>query len=154
MKIILILLLGISILSNGIELNSESFDWANIKQLHQIEEWRDEFSEFLKSHPIDQLEKRTGRVIGGSVASDSDFPFQVGLILNFRWNHGWCSGSLISSRFGLTAANCVVRASSASALFGASNINTLEDIMRVPFFKVHEKFDRLTFENDIGKKLL
>lgn len=48
-------------------------------------------------------EENGGRIIGGQLASNGQFPYQVGLSLN----GAWCGGSLISSTVILTAAHCV-----------------------------------------------
>lgn len=43
------------------------------------------------------------RIIGGSVASPGQFPFQAGLFLD---GSGFCGGSLIAGNVIMTAAHC------------------------------------------------
>ena len=49
------------------------------------------------------LSEQANRITGGSLASRGQFPWQVGLIIN---GGSFCGGSLISSRWVLTAAHC------------------------------------------------
>jgi len=49
------------------------------------------------------LNEQDHRITGGFTAERGQFPWQVGLIINF---FGFCGGSLISDRWVLTAAHC------------------------------------------------
>jgi len=49
------------------------------------------------------LEEQTNRITNGSTAERGQFPWQVALIIDGTW---FCAGSLISSEWVLTAANC------------------------------------------------
>jgi secreted trypsin-like serine protease len=46
-----------------------------------------------------------GKIIGGSVATAGQFPYQVGIFLD---GTGFCGGSLIAPDVVLTAAHCAV----------------------------------------------
>jgi secreted trypsin-like serine protease len=46
---------------------------------------------------------KADRIIGGSVASPGQFPFQAGLFLD---GSGFCGGSLIAGNVIMTAAHC------------------------------------------------
>jgi secreted trypsin-like serine protease len=49
------------------------------------------------------LDEQQHRITGGSTASRGQFPWQVALIVENSW---FCGGSLISSRWIVTAAHC------------------------------------------------
>lgn len=70
------------------------YDWANIKPIN------------IYVEPIGPAPEvpEGSRIVGGSVASRNQFPYQVALIIN---NSGFCGGSIISNAWVLTAAHCV-----------------------------------------------
>lgn len=94
------------------------------------------------------------RIVGGGVAAAGQFPFQVGLL---RSNSLFCGGSVIDSRWVLTAAHCVysggtiVPASAITVLAGTVNLNSgiRRSVARV---LPHERYGN--FQNDIALLLL
>ena len=95
------------------------------------------------------------KIIGGTTASISDFPWQVYFISgDFR-----CGGTIIADNWILTAAHCTkdnsgnpIPAASMSVKVGANNPgNNLEGkLYNVSEVIVHEAFDAQTDENDIA----
>uniref|UniRef100_A0A1I8Q3Z7 Peptidase S1 domain-containing protein n=1 Tax=Stomoxys calcitrans TaxID=35570 RepID=A0A1I8Q3Z7_STOCA len=93
------------------------------------------------------------RIVGGINAGEGQFPHQISLRLG--GNH-ICGGSIISSRYVVTAAHCVilgtppkrVPASSLTIRAGSRFINTGGQIMGVSEIKVHPSYKN--FENDIA----
>ncbi|KAJ8918116.1 hypothetical protein NQ315_011573 [Exocentrus adspersus] len=64
-----------------------------------------------------------GRIIGGHEAQPHSRPYQVALIIN---GENFCSGSLISPNYVLTAARCTSSASYVELILGAHNLNIQE----------------------------
>lgn len=46
------------------------------------------------------------RIVGGSLASVGQFPYQVGLSMSDGSGSWWCGGSIIDASWILTAAHC------------------------------------------------
>ncbi|KAJ8918113.1 hypothetical protein NQ315_011570 [Exocentrus adspersus] len=64
-----------------------------------------------------------GRIIGGREAQPHSRPYQVALIVN---GESFCSGSLISPNYVLTAARCTSSASYVELILGVHNLNIQE----------------------------
>ncbi|KAJ8918118.1 hypothetical protein NQ315_011575 [Exocentrus adspersus] len=64
-----------------------------------------------------------GRIIGGDEIAPHTRAYQVALIIN---GQNFCSGSLISQNYVLTAAHCTATASYVELIFGAHNVNSYE----------------------------
>lgn len=119
----------------------------------------------IKKHP--EFMKNLGKkinshgsnrmVIGGNEANKSQFPYQVGLLLkiNASDHPGLCGGSLISNTRVLTAAHCLVKATSVKVVLGAVMLYDKEE-NQVRFnvsnseFIVHSDYDQELGTNDIG----
>lgn len=48
-----------------------------------------------------------GRIIGGTIATPNQFPYQAGILLRLPKKRAWCGGSIISVEYILTAAHCI-----------------------------------------------
>lgn len=135
------------------EFNPETFDWTSIKPITQIKEYREAFPQVVAGDFLNDerrvFVKRNGRIIRGEVASPTEFPFMVGLILSFANDNGWCGGSLISGNFVLTAGSCLVSSPQITALLGASDILQIKEIIAASPHKIHENF-KSNLDNDIA----
>ncbi|XP_035906237.1 serine protease SP24D-like [Anopheles stephensi] len=90
------------------------------------------------------------RIVGGSLAADGQFPHQVALL---RSNALTCGGSLIDSRWVLTAAHCVYSGATlvpASALVVVAGSVSLNAGVRRTVARVipHERYGN--FQNDVA----
>jgi len=103
------------------------------------------------------------RIIGGTGASISDVPWQVGLLYNTTSNSNYqdqfCGGSLINSQWVLTAAHCVVddsnRVMSASGLVVLPGVDFLSSVSRngritVSRIYVHPGYSTYGNEDDLA----
>ncbi|XP_055611982.1 brachyurin-like [Uranotaenia lowii] len=72
-----------------------------------------------------------GRISNGENSSPYDFPSAVGLLISGTSDHTFCGGVLISTRFILTAARCVVGTNTITVLAGASDMTRIVDVIPV-----------------------
>lgn len=95
-------------------------------------------------------------IIGGEDASMSNFPYYARLLqTDFAMLYGdFCGGSILNSRYILTAAHCLEDAD-VSQLAIVTNNGTvagvnLSELKRVESIKIHEGYNPTTLENDIA----
>lgn len=93
------------------------------------------------------------RIVGGQEASRGQFPYQ--LSLRFAGKH-ICGASILTEKYGLTAAHCHIRGTQARSYdvsAGSNSINGggfLSATSPVERFITHEAFDPRTFVNDVA----
>lgn len=101
-----------------------------------------------------------GRIIGGKTAKPSQFPYQVSLRQQ-RKEHstlGWfghrCGGSIISSRWIISAAHCTQdnysNASNLAIAVGAHHVGNDGQIFLLERIVNHPAYDYILFRNDIS----
>lgn len=89
-------------------------------------------------------------IIGGSDAPLTGMSYQVTfrtiLILH------WCGGSIINSRWVLSAGQCLDKrsASSITVMAGSSSLDTGGSFYQGQIIEIHPSFDRKTLINDVG----
>ncbi|XP_044249038.1 collagenase-like [Drosophila takahashii] len=90
-----------------------------------------------------------GRIINGSDASVGQFPYQVGLLLDFST---WCGGSLISNKWVISAAHCTQGVLFAIVYLGATERTSPEAIRFVTSFSIinHPDYNAGNFGSDIS----
>lgn len=57
------------------------------------------------------LAERATRIVGGEDTEVNEYPWQAGLVSRGQHDFVWCGGSLVSSRWVITAAHCTAGAS-------------------------------------------
>ncbi|KAK7865647.1 hypothetical protein R5R35_006904 [Gryllus longicercus] len=91
------------------------------------------------------------RIINGIQASRGQFPYQAALYLNGR---SFCGGSLISTRWVLTAAHCASGINSFTVYLGAQNLNAANEdgrlIIETTSKIVHPSYSSLLISNDVA----
>nr|XP_022918863.1 trypsin-7-like [Onthophagus taurus] len=90
-----------------------------------------------------------GRIVGGESVNIEDYPYQVQLLY---WELHICGGSIISSRYIVTAAHCTngTVASELSIRYGTSIRNDGGDIAQVATLYQHPEYDEETADFDIS----
>ncbi|XP_015775278.1 PREDICTED: coagulation factor VII-like isoform X3 [Acropora digitifera] len=106
---------------------------------------------------------KRSRIVGGEVASNRDWPWQVGLQSESD-NFIFCGGSLISREWVVTAAHCITRnipnrqrcARPSPGLrvilgeFDVQNIEGHEVQIAISEVCMHESYHKVTYDNDIA----
>ncbi|MCF6258242.1 MAG: trypsin-like serine protease [Gammaproteobacteria bacterium] len=114
---------------------------------------------FLTSALAKPVPGITPRIIGGTNADPNEYPWAVTLLranINGGFDATFCGGTLIASRWVLTAAHCVDDLSSASKIEVAIGINNLNNISNtdrqtVSHIFVHPAYNKtLSLNNDIA----
>jgi hypothetical protein len=135
------------------EFDPQTFDWSNVKPITEIKEYREAFPSRFVDVPIDdeaRVFNRNGRIIRGDLAAPSDFPWAVGLVISFTLDNGWCSGSLVSRTFVLSAGSCFVGSETQiTALLGASDITRVSEFLLVTNYIKHSELNN-NLDNDIA----
>jgi len=94
------------------------------------------------------------RIVGGDEARPNQFPYQVGLFVTKQLEQVFCGGSLISTRYVLTAAHCVSGAMYIQLAFGAHNISAGDESTRqgqsTSDYVVHPQYDSNALINDVA----
>ncbi|XP_055619549.1 collagenase-like [Toxorhynchites rutilus septentrionalis] len=101
------------------------------------------------------IPERDTRVVGGAIAALGQFPYSVGLLTRINVIFGsMCSGSLVSTRFILTSANCVNGIQSAVAVMGGLRIHDSTEPgqyrVTVTQFIIHRGFEEDSDSYDVA----
>ncbi|KAI4500260.1 hypothetical protein M0802_004677 [Mischocyttarus mexicanus] len=90
----------------------------------------------------------TGRVVGGTDAPEGKYPYQVSL----RAPSHFCGGSIISHRYILTAAHCLVSksASRVTVHVGSVLLNAGGKVYKAEKLVTNEKYNAFKLINDVG----
>lgn len=94
------------------------------------------------------------RIVGGSEVSIVQFPWQVSLRLARRSSH-YCGGSLLNTKFVITAAHCVKdqKEGSVNVVMGSTTIKSLSansKTVAVKKFHIHDNYSPVNLNDDIA----
>ncbi|KAJ8918121.1 hypothetical protein NQ315_011578 [Exocentrus adspersus] len=112
MKVAILLL---AILNLSVALPAQNFSWSEIKGANLIV--KPVSNDYIVDKP------NNARIIGGDEVTPHSRPNIVALLVN---GQDFCTGSLISPNYVLTAVHCTASASYVELIFGAHNINIQE----------------------------
>ena len=93
------------------------------------------------------------KVVGGDEATPHQFPWLVALFVHSNDGDWFCSSSLISEEWVLTAAHCADSAVSARVIIGAHNVDDPENgaqEIKANEFIVHEQWSWDNLHNDLA----
>uniref|UniRef100_A0A240PK19 Peptidase S1 domain-containing protein n=1 Tax=Anopheles christyi TaxID=43041 RepID=A0A240PK19_9DIPT len=90
------------------------------------------------------------RINNGQIASPTDAPWAVGLLISLASGTSFCGGALISPTHVLTAASCVNGQSSITAMLGASTIASTSDFVPVSHIRIHPDYSSFLDRDDIA----
>jgi secreted trypsin-like serine protease len=89
-------------------------------------------------------------IVGGAEAAPHSLPFMVGLTFD---GSSFCSGTIISNEWVLTAAHCLAGHSSVMVVAGGHNLNLNEPTQvrqTSTNLTLHEAYNPSTLQNDVG----
>lgn len=111
----------------------------------------------IRSSPVNLKAKVMGAV---EVESISRFPYQVAMFARFETGSAFCSGSILSSKFVVTCAHCLVAvavqnlvsSNNASIFYGSGDLSNLDfetnQIVDKANYRIHPNYSE--FKNDIA----
>lgn len=139
--------------------SADPINWDNVRPIeHYPKFWDDKPAELRPPQSFFDQVEREGRIVGGQIAEQHQFPYQAG-ILTFLPSIGGqalCGGTLLSATRVLTAAHCVDGGTSGTVILGAHNItNPNEPNQRRISFGVseivmHESWDPSLIRDDVA----
>lgn len=117
----------------------ETFDWSTVKPLRLIKEYQEAYPQlFIDTEPEEVNEEvfnplnRNRRILDGTIVGPNDFPWIAGILISFEHDNGWCSGSLVSRNYVLSAAQCLVGLDTrATVMLDASDITRFGEVLMV-----------------------
>lgn len=111
-------------------------------------------SVFLIFFFIITAKSQTTNIVGGSEIDISTVPWQVSLKNVAQWNQHFCGGSIISSRWILTAAHCVYGKSVNNIKIHAGSTNQTQltngQYINASQIIIHPNYNSTNSDNDIA----
>lgn len=85
-------------------------DYSTVKPIYEMPGFINRFPLLKGMSALSRLslaKSNNQRIVGGEEATRNSIAYQVGLFMHFEEGTGFCGGSVLSSRYVLTAAHCI-----------------------------------------------
>jgi len=143
------------------EYENVDIDWTNVRPIEYYPKFWDDKPASIRppaSFFADYESKRNGRIVGGNIARQNQFPYQAALLsfLTSVGGNALCGGSLVNNRMIVTAAHCVDTAVNGTAILGAHAFGNVNEPNQrrlgftAPAVRMHPSWDPTLIRNDIA----
>uniref|UniRef100_A0A7G3B2N8 Putative trypsin-like serine protease n=1 Tax=Lutzomyia longipalpis TaxID=7200 RepID=A0A7G3B2N8_LUTLO len=135
--------------------------WDKLRAPHEIPEWQEQHPALMAL--LDNDDDAIGatvdfesRIVNGNKATPHQFPYQAALVVRLESENTICGGSLLSTKYVLTAAHCTDLSLYVTVYLGVHNLSDYTEHTRVvqTVFRsdiiVHEQYNTSGYQNDVS----
>uniref|UniRef100_A0A182WII5 Peptidase S1 domain-containing protein n=1 Tax=Anopheles minimus TaxID=112268 RepID=A0A182WII5_9DIPT len=97
-------------------------DWSRVRPLDEFPHIAARVDQLKKTQLDGGFEGPSMRIVGGSIATAGQIPYQVAVLSDLESGQALCGGVLLSNNFVLTAGVCVENTSGGVIVLGALNL--------------------------------
>uniref|UniRef100_A0A182TQL5 Peptidase S1 domain-containing protein n=1 Tax=Anopheles melas TaxID=34690 RepID=A0A182TQL5_9DIPT len=139
-----------------------TIDWSRVRPLSEFPHIAARVDQLKKVQLEEGFEAPSARIVGGSIATAGQIPYQVlykkevAILSDLEAGQALCGGVLLSNNFVLTAGVCVENTSGGVVVLGALNLQNEAEAgqVRITFaagdVRLHEEFLAVIFRNNIA----
>ncbi|KAI8440456.1 hypothetical protein MSG28_001748 [Choristoneura fumiferana] len=119
-----------------------------LQHMHDIDSHKDAYVSCRKHGRTAKSDD--GKIVGGYNATIQQFPYQVYLIVQKGNDYYACGGSILSSRFILTAAHCLTGVSRVYIRTGSTNSGSGGNVYSTTLYTQHPQYNARTSDYDVA----